>query len=267
MNTFLFFLSDLKSIPLITTWELADLAEMKETLEKGPFPELAKLLETVKVWYAFQTKVCELEDELTDEQLNALFEEFKTILPTFFASTSLKVYAEGSFEICIQPFMQDDAKMLEIANLTLKNLEGKKGEDWDYLRDEMTGAIEKINLKNTPIQFTAKEGATLDELKLAVDKQVQAILEFDEPKVMLKKLDELKTAVAAVKNEELDAYTAWETGLFTFFIEFSQSKENTDGNAAEKAETEKPDVLNLRRAWKLVWRISSPPCPSQGRKR
>ena len=29
MNTFLYFLRDLKSFPLITTWELGDLAEMK----------------------------------------------------------------------------------------------------------------------------------------------------------------------------------------------------------------------------------------------
>lgn len=219
----------------------AKLDDLKTTVAKSPFPELTKVLETAQDWYAFSLKIKGLEEDPTDEELNALFKEYKALLPSAFTSDSLKSY---SLDTCIRStsiFMQDETKLLEIANLILKNSEGKEGEDWDNLRSAMNKRIESIELKTKPVRFTAKEGATLDELKNSVDEKIQAILEIPDPAAMQKKLNELKIAVAAVKNEELTAYTAWETRIFSFFGELMQTMQDSDDE--EKSETKKPDIM------------------------
>ena len=196
------------------------LEALKATVEKGKFAEKAKAVEVMIQLFDFQKKLtASLEKgEPKPEELAKFFEEFKSFVgPALENSDSSQSALVGMLLQSAGLFQANDAQMLELCQLLSQGLEKKEGEEWNELKAGVKAQIERREIAVKPIEFTAEEGASSEELRKLVDEKVNQILSGIQGEAALTKLEELRTAVTKLKNDSLTAYVNWETGLFIFF--------------------------------------------------
>ncbi|MBQ4142913.1 MAG: redoxin domain-containing protein [Thermoguttaceae bacterium] len=220
-----------------------ELQQLKTTVEKSKFPERAAAVEAMQKIMEFEQKTSALDlEDLGEEERAKLMSEVKTL-----SSEVIKACGDDDETVlqCLLSTMEfcfiDDVLQMEVVQILLDGMKEKEGAFWSEYTSRFEQLLERLKIQTQPIEFTVKDGAAQEELRAAVAEKTEMIFTSMQGTDLLKKMEELKAAVAKLGNEDLNAYTAWQTELCTIF-------QDAIGGMMEEAEEELEDGENAEEA-------------------